>query len=296
MASPIAGEAESREARCLVYPREAQSFRTTRRNDISPLLAITETPNSPAATAGARDPEKCRSTRQGSRRLDLRARVLRAGPDRAGRYRPRRIDSRRSGEGARSRSGSLRADRPSDRGRTKAALDCSKPARRERRLGSGRAELSSRGTLTRGGARFADASARCSGSNRPDSPTLLVRSRRRPQHFQRSTPSHIPPHAPDPPNGSFQHLASRHCGLKSESGFPIFVRPNSVRVTAPTVGMLTGKATVRTMTNSALSSIYDRCKAGFEAAIPPLSSARQRPASEAPTDAPSKSLFAGLGG
>ena len=64
-------------------------------------------------------------------------------------------------------------------------------------------------------------------------PTLLVRSRRRPQHFQRSTPSHIPPHAPDPPNGSFPHLASRHCGLSPKSGFPIFVRPNSVRVTAP---------------------------------------------------------------
>src|SRR5450432_1311090 len=31
------------------------------------------------------------------------------------------------------------------------------------------------------------------------SPTLLVHSRRRPKHFQGSTPSHLPPHPPHPP-------------------------------------------------------------------------------------------------
>ena len=51
------------------------------------------------------------------------------------------------------------------------------------------------------------------------SPTLLVRSRRRPKHFQRPAPSHIPPHAPRPPRGSLPYVASRHRGLNPNWAF-----------------------------------------------------------------------------
>ena len=51
------------------------------------------------------------------------------------------------------------------------------------------------------------------------SPTLLVRLRCRPQNFQRPTPSNIPPHAPDPPNGSFPDVVSRRCGLSPNRAF-----------------------------------------------------------------------------
>jgi hypothetical protein len=40
------------------------------------------------------------------------------------------------------------------------------------------------------------------------SSTLLVHSRRRPKHFQRPAPSHIPPHAPRLPRRSFPDVAS----------------------------------------------------------------------------------------
>ena len=45
------------------------------------------------------------------------------------------------------------------------------------------------------------------------SPTLLVHSRRRPKHFQRPAPSHVPPHTSRPPRGSLPDVASRHRGL-----------------------------------------------------------------------------------
>ena len=45
------------------------------------------------------------------------------------------------------------------------------------------------------------------------SATLLVCSRRHPQHLQRPAPSHLPPHAPRPPRRSVPDLASRHRGL-----------------------------------------------------------------------------------
>ena len=40
------------------------------------------------------------------------------------------------------------------------------------------------------------------------SPTVLVYSRRRPEHFQRPTPSHFPPHTPRPPRRGDPHMAS----------------------------------------------------------------------------------------
>jgi hypothetical protein len=66
MASPIAGEAESREARCLVYPKGSSKLPNdpAKRHIAAP--GDHGDANSPAATAGARDPEKGRSTRQGS--------------------------------------------------------------------------------------------------------------------------------------------------------------------------------------------------------------------------------------
>jgi hypothetical protein len=51
------------------------------------------------------------------------------------------------------------------------------------------------------------------------SPALPVRSRRRSQHVQRPTPSHIPPHASRPKRRSVPDVASRHRGLRS-AGFP----------------------------------------------------------------------------
>src|SRR5208282_1710500 len=53
------------------------------------------------------------------------------------------------------------------------------------------------------------------------SPTLLVCSRRHPQHLQRPAPSHPPPHAPRPPRRSVPDLASRHRGLSSNWDFQI---------------------------------------------------------------------------
>ncbi len=43
--------------------------------------------------------------------------------------------------------------------------------------------------------------------------TVPVRSRRRPKHFQRPAPSHIPPHAPRLPRGSLPDVASRYRGM-----------------------------------------------------------------------------------
>jgi IS1 family transposase len=66
--------------------------------------------------------------------------------------------------------------------------------------------------------RHGGASARCSVSSPPGS-ALLVHSRRRPQHLQRSAPSHIPPHAPSPPGRSVPDVAGGHRGLSSNRGF-----------------------------------------------------------------------------
>jgi hypothetical protein len=51
------------------------------------------------------------------------------------------------------------------------------------------------------------------------SPTLLVRSRRRPKHFQRPAPSHIPPHAPRLSRRSVPDVASCYRGLNLSSDF-----------------------------------------------------------------------------
>ena len=53
------------------------------------------------------------------------------------------------------------------------------------------------------------------------SATLLVCSRRHPQHLQRPAPSHLPPHAPRPPRRSVPDLASRHRGLSQNWDFQI---------------------------------------------------------------------------
>jgi hypothetical protein len=45
------------------------------------------------------------------------------------------------------------------------------------------------------------------------STTLLVHSRRRPKHFQRPAPSHLPPHAPRPSRPSVPDVASRYRGM-----------------------------------------------------------------------------------
>ena len=58
------------------------------------------------------------------------------------------------------------------------------------------------------------------------SPALPVHSRRRPKHFQRPAPSHIPPHAPRPQRRSVPDVASRHRGLKPERDFQTSRRPN----------------------------------------------------------------------
>ena len=65
------------------------------------------------------------------------------------------------------------------------------------------------------------------------SPALLVHSRRRPKHFQRPAPSHIPPHAPRLSRGSLPGLGELLQRPEREFGLPIFMRSNSVRVTTP---------------------------------------------------------------
>ena len=51
------------------------------------------------------------------------------------------------------------------------------------------------------------------------SPALPVDSRRGLQHLQRPASSHIPSHAPHPPNGSFPDVASRHRRLSPNWAF-----------------------------------------------------------------------------
>jgi hypothetical protein len=85
--------------------------------------------------------------------------------------------------------------------------------------------------------RHDDASVRCSGSNRPISPTVPVRSRRRSQHVQRPASSHIPPHASRPKRRSAPDVASRHCGLKFSGPSKPRAAPLQVGVTAPSLAL-----------------------------------------------------------
>jgi transposase-like protein len=73
------------------------------------------------------------------------------------------------------------------------------------------------------------ASARCSVSNSPAQPTLLVHSRRRPKHFQRPAPSHIPPHAPHLPRGSFPDVAS--CDSRMNSNWVVLTSRGQFKFT-----------------------------------------------------------------